>query len=89
MFKPDKKIFRAVIEKIDEDLGFQCVAFITENLAHVKAVRDLGMTAIHFKGPGQAVGDVDRLVDLIPLLQVFLSDSTLKAKFQPKSSTGG
>lgn len=69
VFKPDEKIFRAVIEKLNEDLSFHCVMFITENLEHVEAARQLGMTVIHFKGPGQTSGDVDRLVDLIPIIQ--------------------
>lgn len=72
VFKPDERIFRAVIKKIDEDLSLQNVVFITENRSHVEAARDLGMTAIHFKGPGQNAGDVDRLVDLIPIIQEFL-----------------
>jgi FMN phosphatase YigB (HAD superfamily) len=84
VFKPDEKIFRTVIEKIDEDISFQCVVFITENLEHVVAARDLGMTAIHFKGPGQSSGDVDRLVDLIPIIQAFLRDSTLNAENRTK-----
>lgn len=80
VFKPDEKIFRAVVEKIEEDLSFQSVIFITENLAHVKAARALGMTAVHFKKLGQTAGDVDQLVDLIPIVQAFLRDSTLKAE---------
>ncbi len=73
--KPDEKIFRAVIEKIDEDLGFRDVVFITENRGHVIEARRLGMRAIHFKGPGQNTGDVGRLVDLIPLVRKFLGAS--------------
>jgi FMN phosphatase YigB (HAD superfamily) len=84
VLKPDEKIFRAVVEKIDEDLSFQCVVFITENLEHVEATCDLGMTAIHFKGPGQTSGDVDQLVDLIPIIQSFLRDSTLNAENRTK-----
>jgi FMN phosphatase YigB (HAD superfamily) len=72
VFKPDEKIFRAVIEKIDEGLRFGDVVFVTENREHVIATRHLGMSAIHFKGPGQDAGDVDRLVDVIPLVQEFL-----------------
>lgn len=85
VFKPDEKIFRAVIEKLNEDLSFQCVMFITENLEHIEAARHLGMTAIHFNGPGQTSGDVDRLVDLIPIIQVFLTDSTLNAENRTES----
>ncbi|MBI4780973.1 MAG: hypothetical protein HY785_06575 [Oscillatoriophycideae cyanobacterium NC_groundwater_1537_Pr4_S-0.65um_50_18] len=80
VLKPDEKIFRAVVEKIDGDLSFQSVIFITENLAHVEAARALGMTAVHFKGPGQTTGDIDRLVDLIAIVQAFLRDSTLKSE---------
>jgi FMN phosphatase YigB (HAD superfamily) len=70
--KPDEKIFRAVIEKIDESLSFQDVLFVTENREHVIEARRLGMSAIHFQGPGQNAGDVDRLVELVPLIQKFL-----------------
>ena len=72
VFKPDEKIFRAVIEKINEGLRFGDVVFVTENREHVIATRHLGMSAIHFKGPGQNAGDVDRLVDVIPIVQEFL-----------------
>ena len=72
VFKPDEKIFRAVIEKINEGLSFGDVVFVTENQEHVKEARRLGMNAIHFKGPGQNAGDVARLVDVIPLVQKLL-----------------
>jgi FMN phosphatase YigB (HAD superfamily) len=72
VFKPDEKIFRAVIEKFDEDLSFGDVLFVTENREHVIETRRLGMHAIHFKGPGQNAGDVDRLVDVIPKVPEFL-----------------
>jgi FMN phosphatase YigB (HAD superfamily) len=72
VFKPDERIFRTVIEKLDEDLHFGDVVFITENREHVLKARRLGMRAIHFQGPGQNTGDVDRLVDVIPLVQTFL-----------------
>jgi FMN phosphatase YigB (HAD superfamily) len=71
-FKPDEKIFRTVIEKLDEGLHFGDVMFITENRGHVIEARRVGMRAIHFQGPGQNTGDVDRLVDVIPLVQTFL-----------------
>jgi FMN phosphatase YigB (HAD superfamily) len=72
VFKPDEKIFRTVIEKLDEGLQFGDVIFTTENREHVIEARRLGMRAIHFQGPGQNTGDVDRLVDVIPLVQKFL-----------------
>src|SRR5215213_11047034 len=72
VFKPDERIFGAVIEKIHEGLRFGDVVFITENRRHVIEARRLGMRAIHFQGPGQNTGDVDRLVDVIPLVQKLL-----------------
>jgi FMN phosphatase YigB (HAD superfamily) len=72
-FKPDERIFRAVIEKIDEGLGFRDVIFVTENQEHVLEARYLGMSGVHFNGPGQNSGEVDRLVDLVPLIQKFLA----------------
>ena len=72
VFKPDEKIFRTVIEKFGEGLHFGDVIFTTENREHVTEARRLGMRAIHFQGPGQNTGDVDRLVDVIPLVQKFL-----------------
>ena len=67
--KPDQKIFNTAIKKIDKRLGFQDAIFITENLPHIVAARHLGMTAIHFKGPTQATGEVDQLLELIPLIK--------------------
>src|ERR671920_350634 len=72
VFKPDEKIFRNVIEKIDEGLHFGDVIFTTENRWHVIEARRLGMRAIHFQGQGQNTGDVDRLVEVIPLVREFL-----------------
>jgi FMN phosphatase YigB (HAD superfamily) len=71
-FKPHEKIFRAVIEKIDEGLGFRDVIFVTENQEHVLEARLLGIRGVHFNGPGQNSGEVDRLLELVPLIQKFL-----------------
>src|SRR5262245_32045167 len=53
VFKPDPKIFRAALDKMEPDLPFAAAFFVTENLAHVQAARQLGMRAVHFRGPGQ------------------------------------
>jgi FMN phosphatase YigB (HAD superfamily) len=71
--KPERKIFEAAIKKIGDKLGFQDAVFITENGQHVEAARQMGIKAIHFKGPGETAGDVDQLTDLIPLIQKFLN----------------
>jgi FMN phosphatase YigB (HAD superfamily) len=69
--KPEKKIFQTAINKIP-GLRFSDVLFITEESKHVKKARTLKMQAIHFKGPGETTGDVDKLTDLIPLVRKFL-----------------
>jgi FMN phosphatase YigB (HAD superfamily) len=73
--KPDERIFRAAIDSIEKDLSFENVLFITEDPSHVFAARQLGMKAIHYKGPGQNTGDVNQLIDLIPIIQSFLNTS--------------
>ena len=70
--KPDEKIFRTAIDKIYRDLPFHRVIFIADSLDHVTAARELGMTAIHFQGPGQSTGEVSELVDLIPIIRRLL-----------------
>jgi FMN phosphatase YigB (HAD superfamily) len=69
--KPAKKIFQAVIEKIP-GLHFADIMFITEDRDHVQAARGFEMQAIHFKGPGQSTGDIDKLADVIPHIRRFL-----------------
>ncbi|MCI0563973.1 MAG: hypothetical protein MN733_36320, partial [Nitrososphaera sp.] len=56
--KPNEKIFRVAINKIHKDLPYHHVIFITENQDHIAAVREVGMMAIHFQGPGQSTGEV-------------------------------
>jgi FMN phosphatase YigB (HAD superfamily) len=75
VLKPNKRIFQAVLKKVDGHPGFKDVLFITENLDHVKKARLLKMKAIHFKGPRESTGDVDKLVDLIPLIKRFLASA--------------
>jgi FMN phosphatase YigB (HAD superfamily) len=70
--KPDKKIFRAAVDSFEKDLSFENVLFITEDSSHVSVARQLGLNAIHFKGPEQSAGDVNTLIDLIPLIEKFL-----------------
>ena len=69
VFKPDPRIFREAIDRIDPGLEFGDALFITERRSHVVAARQLGMQAVHFQGPGQQTGDVERLPDLIPLVR--------------------
>jgi len=70
--KPDPAIFRRAIEKLDPAASFADSLFVTENLAHVRAARRLGMRAMHFRGPGQLTGDIISLPDLVPLVRDFV-----------------
>jgi len=77
VFKPDRRIFQAVIDKLGGGLRFADIIFVTENRAHVAAARQLGLTAVHFKGPGEATGEVERLSELVPLIRDFVAGPAL------------
>ena len=70
--KPSPRIFRAALDKLCPGLPFGCALFLTENGEHIRAARALGMTGVHFHGPGQTGGELGRLVDLIPILHRWL-----------------
>jgi hypothetical protein len=65
VFKPDRRIFRAALDKFDPAAHFHDAIFVTENVAHVAAARGLGMHALHLKGPGQTTADVHSLPELV------------------------
>ena len=65
VFKPDRRVFRAALDKFDPALPFEAAMFITENKDHIKAVRRLRMRGVHFGS------DITRLLDLIPLVREF------------------
>lgn len=78
--KPDVAVFRAAVAKAavpttEPSLTFDDVLFVTENRDHVVAAGRLGMRAVHFRGPGQTSGEVERLTDLIPLVRDFVGGS--------------
>ncbi|WP_458778701.1 M20/M25/M40 family metallo-hydrolase [Arthrobacter sp. D3-16] len=72
VFKPDEAVFRAAAAKVDPALDFGQVLFVTENRGHVVAARQLGLMAVHVRGPGQAQGEVETLAGLVPLVQAFI-----------------
>ena len=65
--KPDEAIFKAAVEQGES--SFADTIFITENRGHVLAARQLGLTAVHVKGPGQTNGDVTSLPELVPIIR--------------------
>ena len=70
--KPDPRLFRAAIDKIKPGLPYHDVVFVTENAAHVRAARQLGMMAVQMSAPGQAGGEVTGLPELLPVLRRLL-----------------
>ena len=74
VFKPDERVFRVALDRLDLGLPFTDALFVTENFDHVSAAGALGMRAIHFKGPGQVTGDVGYLPDLVPLVEAFVAE---------------
>jgi FMN phosphatase YigB (HAD superfamily) len=72
IFKPDERIFRKAVDKINPGGAFSDTMFITEKRSHVEAARALGMKAIHVRAPGQTTGDVQHLIDLVPLIRDFV-----------------
>jgi FMN phosphatase YigB (HAD superfamily) len=75
VYKPDHRIFRAALDKLDPAAHFHQAIFITEKEAHVAGARRLGMMAIHFKGPGQTTGEVEHLLELVPLIERLIAFS--------------
>ena len=72
VMKPDEKIFRAAIDKVQTDLPYQNVVFITEDKEHISAVRQLGMMAIRLKEAEESNGEVNSLLGMIPLVNLFV-----------------
>lgn len=87
VFKPDRRIFEAVIEKTGSELTWSDIIFITENREHVEAARRLGMRAVHFGGPRQLGGEVQDLRDLTRLVEEFLDIPTARALLRPQRAT--
>lgn len=73
VFKPDRRVFQAVTAKLGGGVTFGDIIFITENGAHVAAARQLGLRAVHFKGPGETDGEAERLPDLLPIVRGFVA----------------
>jgi FMN phosphatase YigB (HAD superfamily) len=70
--KPDERIFRTAIDKIQQDLPYKNVIFITEDKNHIAAVRRYGMMAIRINLPGETDGEADSLTEMLPLVNLFL-----------------
>ena len=60
--KPDEKIFRTALDKIQNNLQYRNVIFITENKDHIIATRKYGMMAIRINLPGKMDGEANTLI---------------------------
>ena len=72
VFKPDRRIFRAALDKFDLQARFQDAIFVTETRAHVLAARELGMHALQLRAPNGTGGDVPDLPSLVPRIKRLL-----------------
>jgi FMN phosphatase YigB (HAD superfamily) len=70
VMKPDEKIFRAAIDKIQSGLPYQNVLFITEDKEHTIQARRLGMMTIRLKHE-EEYAEVDKLIEMVPLIHLF------------------
>ena len=70
--KPDSRIFRAAIDKIQRDLPYQSVIFVTENKDHIKEARKLGMMTLRFKNPNDLEEGLNSILEMIPLIHLFI-----------------
>lgn len=75
-YKPDPRLFRAALDKLQPYLSWHDAVFVTENAAHVRAARELGMLAVQVRAPGAKRGPGTALDELLPLLRRLL-------EFQP------
>lgn len=70
VFKPDRAFFDAVVAKVG--VTFADVLFVTENAAHVRAARHLGLIAVQVRSPGGSGGDISSLAELLPLVHAHI-----------------
>ncbi len=60
--KPDPAIYKAVIDSLDQDPSE--LIFIDDFVENVKAAREAGLNAIHFRNRDQALADLADYLDL-------------------------
>lgn len=70
--KPDERIFRTAIDKIQQDLPFRNVIFITEDRNHITAARKYGMMAVRINLPGEMGGEANTFAEMLLLINLFL-----------------
>lgn len=85
--KPDEKIFRVALDKIQPQFPFSHAVFVTENDKHVEAARKLGMAAIRVAGPSENNSTAPRLDELLPQLERLLTFAPCGRKTAVRSAS--
>jgi len=58
--KPDRRIYEIVLDRIEVEPGE--AVFVDDFIENIQTARNLGIRAIHFLSPDQAVGDLKKLL---------------------------
>lgn len=97
LYKPDPAIFAAALTKAGHVATSERTIFVTENLTHIQAARELGWRAIHkpyeaFCTPdsGECIEDLSELLDLFPPLpiDIYIRDSPVDPGDDQYNGTG-
>ena len=84
IYKPDAQIFQTAIDKAGHGSASDQTVFVTENIDHIIAARDLGWRAIHSPYPGtctaasgECIEELDDLLVLFPqlLIDIYIRDA--------------
>ena len=65
MRKPEPEIYELTLERLGDVRAEECV-FIDDVDVNCEAARALGMTAVHYRAPEQAIAEVEAAVNLSP-----------------------
>jgi putative hydrolase of the HAD superfamily len=60
--KPDPPIYELTLERLGDGIAPADCLFVDDVEVNVEAARELGMTAVHFRGTEQAIGEVERIL---------------------------
>lgn len=71
--KPAAAAFRAAVERAGPALEFGDVVFVTENAEHVRAARQLGLTAVRVRAEGAPGAGGAELSDVLPVVRQLLA----------------
>jgi putative hydrolase of the HAD superfamily len=59
MRKPEPEIYHLTLERLGDGIGASDCLFVDDVEVNVEAARTLGMTAIHYRDPDQAIAEIE------------------------------